>query len=267
MVEWDEIRAEHVLLEDDDILVLNKPAGISVLGERHETDLVRLARKGGEELIPVHRIDKVTSGAILFAKDLGVHSDLTRQFSRRSVGKVYLVITRSHGLPERGTIELPLSVGRKSRIRVAAARDSITADELTNHWSIPPSGVFEHTRSYPSTTHFSTIWSDEHNSVLAVRPVTGRRHQIRVHLAWIGHPIEGDPLFHNKSVQRRARTSLHSWRLAFDAARPGGTRVQVEAAPGEDFWIPILDRLPDHDPAVLIERARQACAQPPEPTV
>ncbi|HEY2763715.1 MAG TPA: RNA pseudouridine synthase [Pseudonocardiaceae bacterium] len=246
-------------------MVLNKPAGISVMGERHETDLVRLARDAGEELFPVHRIDKVTSGAILFAKDLGTHAELTRQFFRRSVDKVYLAITRSSGLPEHGTIELPLSVGRKSRVRVAAARESIMVDELTSHWSVPPTEVFDHTRGYPSTTVFSTIWADAGNSVLAVCPVTGRRHQIRVHLAWIGHPIEGDPLFDKKSVERGVRTALHSWQLAFDktveTARPVEDRIQVEAPPGEDFWSPIHDRLPGHDPAGVVERARKACAR------
>jgi tRNA pseudouridine32 synthase / 23S rRNA pseudouridine746 synthase len=226
--EWARIRAECVVYEDDAALVVNKPAGLSVLGERHETDLVRLAQAGGETVYPVHRIDKVTSGALLLAKDLGRHGDLTRQFNRRTVEKVYLAITRSTGLPEHGTIDLPLSVGRKSRVRVAAPRDAITREG--DRWSVPPDAVFTTVKTYPSVTSFERRWGDEGHTLLEVRPHTGRRHQIRVHLAWIGHPIDGDPLFDKESV---GRTYLHSWRLGFDL---DGKRVEVQAPPGPDFW-------------------------------
>jgi len=65
--DWAQIRAGIVLYEDDAALVLNKPAGLAVMGERHDTDLVRLAQEAGEKLYPAHRIDKVTSGALLLA--------------------------------------------------------------------------------------------------------------------------------------------------------------------------------------------------------
>ena len=231
--DWAQIRAGTVLYEDDAALVLNKPAGLAVMGERHDTDLVRLAEEAGEKLYPAHRIDKVTSGALLLAKDLRLHGDLTRQFNRRTVDKVYLAITATTGLPERGTIELPLSVGRKNRVRVAANRAAISYDPAGSRWSVPPDEQFPQTRTYPSTTTFLTVAGDGEHTLLAVSPVTGRRHQIRVHLAWIGHPIEGDPLFAKAAT---GRTLLHSWRLGFDAAWAGGRRIQVEAPPGPDFW-------------------------------
>lgn len=231
--DWAQIRDSTVLYEDDAALVLNKPAGLAVMGERHDTDLVRLAEDAGEKLYPAHRIDKVTSGVLLLAKDLRLHGDLTRQFNRRTVDKVYLAITATTGLPERGTIELPLSVGRKNRVRVAANRAAISYDPAESRWSVPPDEQFLQTRTYPSITTFLTVAGDGERTLLAVSPVTGRRHQIRVHLAWIGHPIEGDPLF-AKAVA--ARTLLHSWRLGFDAAWAGGRRIQVEALPGPDFW-------------------------------
>jgi tRNA pseudouridine32 synthase/23S rRNA pseudouridine746 synthase/23S rRNA pseudouridine1911/1915/1917 synthase len=246
-----------VVFEDEAVLVLNKPAGVSVMGERHETDLVRMAAAAGEELFPVHRIDKVTSGAVLFAKQLRWHGPLTRQFAGRTVGKTYLAIT-SPGLPARGVIDLPLSTGRKSRVRVAAPRASIVADSSRGTWSVPESEVFGHVRTYPSVTAFATVWQDGQHALLAVRPVTGRRHQIRVHLAWIGHPVEGDPLFEPSGAPR---TLLHSWRLAFDAAWRGGSRVEAEAAPGPDFWAPVTGRLPGPDPAALLASA----SAPPEP--
>ncbi len=205
------------------------------MGERHDTDLVRLAEEAGEKLFPAHRIDKVTSGALLLAKELRFHGDLTRQFSNRTVGKVYLAVTRSAGLPEHGIIELPLSVGRKNRVRVAANRAAIVFDEASARWSVPDGEVFSHVRVYPARTTFARVWGDGQHTLVVVRPVTGRRHQIRAHLAWIGHPIEGDPLFGKPSG---GRTLLHSWRLGFDAAWAGGARVEVEAPPGADFWAP-----------------------------
>ena len=258
MGEWADIRDPNVVLEDEAVLVLNKPAGLSVMGERHESDLVRLAAAAGEELFPVHRIDKVTSGAVLLAKELRWHGPLTRQFAGRTVGKAYLAITGPGGMPARGVIDLPLSAGRKGRIRVAAQRASIVADDAHGTWSVPESEVFGHVRTYPSVTTFATVWQDGRHALLAVRPVTGRRHQIRVHLAWIGHPVQGDPLF---GATDAPRTLLHSWRLAFDAAWRGGSRVQAEAAPGPDFWALVAGRLPGPDPAALLASA----PEPPEP--
>jgi tRNA pseudouridine32 synthase/23S rRNA pseudouridine746 synthase len=252
--EWAEIRAGRVVLEDGPALVVSKPAGISVMGERHGTDLVRLAADAGERLFPVHRIDKVTSGAILFATELRWHGDLTRQFNRQTAGKEYLAITRSAGVPERGTIDLPLSAGRKNRVRVAAPRASIVADAAAGTWSVDPSAVPAGVRTYPSVTTFTRLWQDEDHTVLLVRPVTGRRHQIRVHLAWIGHPIEGDPLF---GAGDAARTHLHSWRLAFEAAWRGGQRLRAEAEAGQDFWAPVAGRLPVDVRAALLTTARQ----------
>jgi tRNA pseudouridine32 synthase/23S rRNA pseudouridine746 synthase/23S rRNA pseudouridine1911/1915/1917 synthase len=253
VADWKSLRDTCVLYEDEAILVLNKPSGISVMGERHETDLVRLAKDDGEELFPAHRIDKVTSGAVLFAKELRRHGDLTRQFNRRTVDKAYLAITRSAGLPDLGTIALPLSVGRKNRVRIAAERAAITSAD--GRWSVAPDDVFTHVRTYPSVTTFGTVWQGEQDTLLAVRPVTGRRHQIRVHLAWIGHEIIGDPLFDKAGAAGGDRTLLHSWRLAFDAAWRGGARIDLTAEPGPDFWTPVADRLAD-EPDVLLRRAQ-----------
>lgn len=239
MTDWASIRTACVIAEDDAILVLNKPAGWSVMGERHDTDLVRLAQDAGELLYPVHRIDKVTSGAILFAKDLSKHGDLTRQFNKRTVAKTYLAVVCGTGLPEQGEVDLPLSTGRKNRIRVAALRERIASE--AGRWSVADEDVLTDIKTYPSQTRFTTVWSDERHSLLVVRPMTGRRHQIRVHLAWIGYPIQGDPLF---DKQAATRTCLHSWRLAFDAAWDGGRRVEIEAPPGEDFWAALGDAGP-----------------------
>jgi tRNA pseudouridine32 synthase/23S rRNA pseudouridine746 synthase len=233
VVTWADLRDGTRVYEDDAILALNKPVGISVMGERHDTDLVQLAKDTGEELFPVHRIDKVTSGLILFARGLAAHGGLTRQFNKRTVEKAYLMITRTAGLPAEGVVDLPLSAGRKGRIRIAAPRESIV--ETDGRWAVDPADVLD-TRVYPSTTEFTTVWTDGEHSLLAVRPVTGRRHQIRVHMAWIGHPVLGDPLF-DKAGDTRAY--LHSWHLGFDAEWLGGRRLRLVAEPGADFWGPV----------------------------
>lgn len=252
--DWPDIRDRYAIVEDDAVLVLNKPAGVSVVGERHDTDLMRLAREHGEWVMPAHRIDKVTSGAVVLAKRSDVHAELARQFNRRSVHKAYLVITRSHGIAERGTIDLPLSVGRKSRMRVAAPRESIT--EINGHWSVAEDEVFTDVRTYPSRTAFAKVWEDEQHTLLVVRPFTGRRHQIRVQLAWIGHPIDGDPLFDKHSAARGARTCLHSWQVAFDTSWADGSRQAIEAAPEADFWTPAGDGI--GNPVTLLSMAADA---------
>lgn len=243
--DWASLRA-RVLAETDDYLVLDKPAGISVTGERHETDLVRIAADAGEQVIPVHRIDKVTSGVLLLARSTTAHGPLTRQFNKRTVGKSYLAITASVGLPESGTVDLPLATGRKNRVRVAAPREEIGFSD--GRWAVPPEVV--RPKSFPSVTRLTRLWQGAGHTLVLAQPETGRRHQIRVHLAWIGHPIAGDPLFGATSgATVEPRTLLHAWRLAFDDA--GGRRVEVRADPSEDFWGPVAGEIPS--PAEVLD--------------
>src|SRR5436190_7577100 len=133
MTGWVDYR-RRVLYEDDAVVVLDMPPGIAVVGERHDADLVDLAAEAGETVMPAHRIDKVTSGAVVFAKTAEAHASLARQFHRRSIDKAYLAIVRGGGPGGEGgdlaagTIDLPLAVGRKNRVRVAAPRSRIVVD-------------------------------------------------------------------------------------------------------------------------------------------
>ncbi|GAA4901702.1 tRNA pseudouridine32 synthase / 23S rRNA pseudouridine746 synthase [Stackebrandtia albiflava] len=232
--DWAALRRDTTLLAEPGVLALDKPAGVSVTGERHGTDLVRMAADAEERLYPVHRIDKATSGLVLLATALAAHGPLTRQFQRRTVEKWYLAVTPTRGLPDSGEIDLPLATGRKNRIRVAAPREAITRNGDT--WRVAADDVSPG-RNYPSLTRFRKLWQNRESTLLAVSPVTGRRHQIRVHLAWIGHPITGDPLFGESEA---TRTALHSWRLSLDATwRDGSPRVTLVAPPGPDFWLPV----------------------------
>jgi len=228
--DWPELRRAACVFENDDVLALDKPAGLAVTGERHDTDIVELAREAGEVLYPVHRIDKVTSGLVLLAKRLPAHGPLTRQFAARTADKAYLAITRSTGLPPEWTIDLPLAVGRKNRVRIAAPREALRFDPDACAWTVPADAV-RAGRVYPSRTECRRLWEGDALTLVLARPVTGRRHQIRVHLAWTGHPVAGDPLFPGGAPA--ARTYLHSWRLTFDA--PWAARTTLVADPGPDF--------------------------------
>jgi tRNA pseudouridine32 synthase/23S rRNA pseudouridine746 synthase/23S rRNA pseudouridine1911/1915/1917 synthase len=306
---WRDLRRSALLREDAAILALDKPSGIAVMGERHDTDIVEMAQQSGEQLYPVHRIDKATSGVILFAKDLSRHGGLTRQFNKRTVDKAYLVVTETVGLPDEGTIELPLSAGRKGRVRIAAQREAIRCERTHRtgpddgenaedtggarpagsarkapgkgtpnaarnadgeprekpvgggagkdlaRWWVADEDLLD-TRRYPSTTLFRRVWEGTRHSLLVARPVTGRRHQIRVHLAWIGHPILGDPLFDKAAAAAGSRTFLHSWRLGFDADWLGGERLALEAAPSTEFLAPLADELPPAKARELLAEIR-----------
>ncbi|MEU7630953.1 RNA pseudouridine synthase [Nocardia sp. NPDC049220] len=246
--DWSLLRAHSLVEEDATILALHKPAGISVTGERHDTDLVELAAAAGETLYPVHRIDKATSGLILFAKELGAHGELTRQFNKQTAEKTYLAVVAATGVPDTGVIDLPLSVGRKNRVRIAAPRECIRQE--SQRWFVDQADLLD-AKNYPSVTQFAAVHRTDEHTVLALRPITGRRHQIRVHLAWIGYPIVGDPLF-DKS-DRYDRTYLHSWQLGLAASWRTPPELALRATPDPDFWRPVPA---DSDAAeAILERA------------
>ena len=236
MIDWDwpAVRERRTVFVDDQVLVIDKPAGIALVGERHDTDLMQQARVAGDWVMPAHRIDKVTSGLVLLARDQATHGVLTRQFQQRTVDKTYLAVVRGTGLAAQGHLDLPLSVGRKSRVRVAADRTAIVEDP-PGQWKVPADQVFDHVRVHPAQTDYRVLRSTADHSVLELRPSTGRRHQLRVQLAWIGHPIEGDPLFCKPPGER---TYLHAWRLSFDHPTDG-RRIDVSVEPERVFWQPV----------------------------
>lgn len=204
------------------------------MGERHDDDVVELAAAAGERLHPVHRIDKVTSGVVLLARTLAAHGPLTRQFAARTAAKGYLAVVRGGPLPPRWTIDLPLGVGRKNRVRVAAPRERLRYDARAARWSVEPHDVIPGKANYPSVTDVHLLLATEHASLVLALPRTGRRHQIRVHLAWTGTPIVGDPLFRAAGSAPAERTHLHSWRLHLP-----GSGLDLTAVPGPDLFTPL----------------------------
>lgn len=253
--DWPRLHKETLLLEDSEIIALNKPTDISVTGEYQDDDIVSLAKQAGEELFPVHRIDKVTTGVVLFAKNLKTHGYLTRQFNKRTVRKQYLIITKNIGLPDEGTIDLPLATGRKGRVRIAGSRESIRWDAKNKCYSLALDTHTKDKKVYPSLSRFKTLWSNEEFSLILAEPSTGRKQQLRVHFAWIGYPILGDPLFDKTQLPNGWQTCLHSWRLEFDADWQKQNRVTIEAPPSASFWRPIERELSEARRAELLEQA------------
>ncbi len=162
----------------------------------------------------MHRIDKGTSGVLIVALTRQRQAQLTQAFAARAVRKFY--VARVFGDLElgarTGTIDLPLAKGRKSRFRVAGPRDRIARDG--NRWHLTGRSAGGH----DSITRLRRLGGDGRHTLLALQPLTGRTHQLRVHLAWIGHPISGDSLYGkpDSDAQRGARLALHCHRIVID---------------------------------------------------
>jgi len=214
-----------IVFESPDLLVVNKPAGMVVhpsAGHDRST-LVHAAlahapdlRGVGGELRPgvVHRLDKDTSGLILLAKHDAAHQALQRLFKDRTVEKTYLALT--DGLPPspQGRIEAP--VGRDPRQR---QRMSVTSTA----------------KGREAVTVYRTREAFAEHALLELHPLTGRTHQIRVHLAFLGCPVLGDPVYGRKRPSLPAgRQMLHAWRLRL--CLPGEEQPrEFEAPPPADF--------------------------------
>lgn len=209
-----------VLFEDDDLLVIDKPAGLVVHPAAGNPDgtLVNallhhcegLSGIGGVQRPGiVHRLDKETSGCLVVAKHDRAHQALAAQFARREVTKIYLALV-SGGLPTpAGTIEQPIGrhpIHRQQMAVVAKGRPARTSWRVLG--KIPGGSIVE------CTLH------------------TGRTHQIRVHLKHLGHPLLGDDRYGKRGSF--SRQMLHAWRLGFIHPR-SGERINFESPIPADF--------------------------------
>ena len=203
-----------MLFEDDGLIAVNKPAGMVV----HPTfknpsgtlldELRARAADWPDDRNPtiVGRLDKYTSGIVIAAKTRSVHSTLQRMLSVPETEKEYLAVVNGFVADECGTIALPLRIDPADRRRVAVA----------------PQG-----EGQSSETEFRRLSTDEDTSVLLCRLRTGRRHQIRVHLAARGWPVVGDRVY-GQPLAGFERHALHAWRLS--VRHPvSGARLTIEA--------------------------------------
>lgn len=184
---------------DDALLVVNKPAGLlSVPGrgeERRDSLATRVQAEYPEALI-VHRLDMATSGLLVLARGAEMHRRLSRLFRERQVEKRYVALVSGRLQPAAGQVDLPL-----------------IAD-----WPNRPRQKVDFRVGKPSLTHFRTLAFDPaaDASRVELSPVTGRSHQLRVHMQSLGHPILGDELYADTAARSRApRLMLHAAWLAF----------------------------------------------------
>lgn len=194
----------EVIFENEDLIAINKPHGLLV----HRTKMARdvnvfalqlLRNQTGLKLFPVHRLDRKTSGVLLFAKSAEVHKQVRQLFEARKVQKAYLAIVRGFA-PATGTINYPLTYENK-------IQEAITHYECLEYFEIPVSSG-----KYPTSRY----------SLVELSPETGRFHQLRKHMAHIFHPIIGDRP-HGCNKQNRfwkehfhlTEMLLHAYRLSF----------------------------------------------------
>jgi 23S rRNA pseudouridine1911/1915/1917 synthase len=205
--------------EDDAILVVVKPAGLLTVATERERERTayRLlwdylgAKQGSKQARPfiVHRLDRETSGLLVFAKSESVKRTLQAQFEARTVERVYRALVEGRPAREQGTLESRLAEDRMLRVRSAE-------------------------RGRVAITHYRVLAARRENTLLELRLGTGRRHQIRVQLAESGWPIVGD-VTHGGPRSGAGRLCLHATRFGFDHSVTGA-RVVFESAPPAD-WV------------------------------
>jgi tRNA pseudouridine32 synthase / 23S rRNA pseudouridine746 synthase len=189
--------AVDVLFSDDAMVVVDKRAGqLAVPGrgeERADCTWARVRAQWPDALV-VHRLDQATSGLMLFARGLAMQRALSRAFAERRVDKRYVAVVHGVLADDEGCIDLPLG-----------------AD-----WPQRPRQRVDYHAGKPSTSGYSVLQRDPSagRTRVALHPLTGRTHQLRVHLAAIGHPIVGDALY-GRAHEPAGRLLLHAERLGF----------------------------------------------------
>ena len=206
-----------VLYEDDLVIALNKPHGLAVQGGTKTTKHVdRLLSAWGEGLERprlVHRLDRDTSGVLLLGKGPDAAKRLAGEFARRQAKKTYWALVIGNPKPAAGQIDMPLK------------KTGINDYEIMR-----PADPKEH-GAEPAETAYATISRAAHRAAwMGLRPFTGRTHQLRAHMAAIGHPILGDPKYGDErsaELSGPLKLQLHARRIELD--HPGGGKLIVEA--------------------------------------
>lgn len=211
----------RVLYEDEALLAVNKTAGLVTHpaykhpgGTLCDAVFTRQATRGEARPWLLHRLDRETSGVVLFAKTECARRAVVRQFERHTVGKRYLALLAGVPNPPEGMVEAPLARDPADRRRVI----------------VDPAGK-------PSATRYRIIARADGQTLVLVEPLTGRTHQIRAHLTSLGTPLAGDRLYQPEDgpgIRLAGRVMLHAWQIAIRYPSTGES-FTVTAPPPADF--------------------------------
>lgn len=221
----------EVIYEDEKVLVVNKPKGLLSVSKGEYNPEPTLEDYG----LIVHRLDRDTSGVVILAKDEATQSFLRKQFQNRTTRKVYKAVVVGHLEKEVALLDLPIARNYKR-----------------------PTTFVVQAGGKPAKTQYEVARTSKHYTLLELRPTTGRTHQLRVHLRYIGHPILGDRVYGNTAAnasmpeQVEARLYLHAWQLeitipAEKEGKPNQRRVFVVPAPAEFEEVLRVDQQDEDD--------------------
>ena len=201
-----------IVYQDDDLLIVNKPSGLlTVPGKdpKHADCLIARVNRVFPNAKIVHRLDMATSGIICLAMHKEAHRNLSIQFQDRKTAKRYVARVFGKLEQQTGSVDLPLICD----------------------WPNRPKQMVDHDKGKPSLTHFKVLEHEAQATRVELTPITGRSHQLRVHMLSLGHPILGDRLYaHSEALALAPRLQLHAEMLSL--THPVSDEKMVfEAAP------------------------------------
>ncbi|GGF41476.1 RluA family pseudouridine synthase [Echinicola rosea] len=218
-----------ILFQNDDYIVINKPPYLSTLDDRHERqNILHLAKDYISDAQMCHRLDKETSGCLVIAKNPDAYRNIAIQFEHRKVEKIYHAVAEGIHEYDHKLVDRNLVATNKGIAKISI-------------------------KGKPATTYFSTLKTYAMHSLIECRPVSGRLHQIRVHLAYLGAPICGDEMYGGKPLYLSGlkkkfnlkkgteerpimqRVSLHAYSISFEGT--DGQPIEVNAPYPKDFAV------------------------------
>lgn len=203
----------EIIYRDDHLVVLNKPSGLlSVPGRQaiHKDSLTTRIQQVLPTATVVHRLDMDTSGLMLFTLNREAQRSISRQFQQRETKKTYIARVFGHNPQEQGSVDLPLICD----------------------WPNRPLQKVCHEQGKASLTHWKTLSRDDQTTLVELTPITGRSHQLRVHMQQIGQPILGDSFYaHDQALAMSNRLQLHAHKLTVQHPESGAPLDFVAPVP------------------------------------